>query len=102
MSYLPPLRFSHPGNFSNGCSFVPVAVAQWFWLLAHDAAFAQELEAKQLARRAADLAAEASRARQQGAFGSGHMPKKITKDSRSASLPYAMHQRLLAAEDFVL
>jgi hypothetical protein len=38
------------------CSFVPVAVSQWIWLLLHDAAFAKSLNAKRRARKAAEIA----------------------------------------------
>ena len=79
-------------------SFVPVACLQWVWLIHFDAAFKQEVEAKQLARRAAELAAEARKARVEWQSGLGRQSKRLTQESRAASLPFSLQESLLGEQ----
>ena len=93
-----------PGTLSSGCTFVPVAVAQWVWLCAHDSAFAEEVAAKQRRREAAELVAAAARARgavpraaarAAVAAAPGSPSRRLSADMRSASLPFELQASLL-------
>lgn len=79
--------------------FIPVAIAQWVWLWRHDHVFAKELEAKQAARYAAELAAATAtkeleaKARREAVIG----PSQLKVGRRTMSFPEDLSVGLLAA-----
>ena len=87
-----PYALSRPSEWA--ASFFLVAAISLVWLRAHDLAFAQEVEAKQRARLASDLAAAAKSARA-GAPPENSL-KSLTSRDRAASLPFDMYASLLA------
>jgi len=78
-------------------SFLPVAIVSSLWLRAHDVAFAQDVQEKQLTRLAADLAAAATFARA-GKHQPKHLGRGLTGKDRSASLPMELQQSLLMSK----